>query len=262
MDDILDFIIEFSAVMERVDRLVQSGDQNVQGEYTKGEQLLQDCLSLKDQLDLGFVEMQRKPGFPWSYPNQKPFWSELDQSIPQDIFPNAIEYPSISCAETHLMWWTTFILLYPLIDHLLIFLNQSRSNLRLTLWDVPASFDQVISCVTLADKLPENLIGVAEHYANLICRSAKFLVQPQVKGMGAQKLLSPFSQATQFYHGQGSNDKHRWCQEVFMCLPQLGFGIAPFLKDMIWPKYEAATGKKGPASSMMLEMNALLDVYH
>jgi hypothetical protein len=175
--------------MEQVDSLVQSGDRNVQGEYTKGEQLLQDCLSLKDQLDLGFVEMQRKLGFPWSYPNQKPFWSELDQSIPQDIFPNAIEYPSISCAETHLMWWTTCILLYPLIDHLLIFLNQSRSNLRLTLWDVPASFDQVISCVTLADKLPENLTGVAEHYANLICRSA--IVQPQVKAWGLKNCLLP-----------------------------------------------------------------------
>ncbi|KAJ5636724.1 uncharacterized protein N7484_010037 [Penicillium longicatenatum] len=66
--------------------------------------------------------------------------------------------------------------------------------------------------------------------------------------MGAQVILAPFSQATQFYHSQEATDKHRWCQAVFMVLPRLGFGIAPFMKDIIWPKYEAAT-KKSPTTS-------------
>lgn len=41
-------------------------------------------------------------------PHQEPFWSELDGSIPQDIFPDAIDYPSLTYSESHLLWWTTF----------------------------------------------------------------------------------------------------------------------------------------------------------
>ncbi|KAJ5363942.1 uncharacterized protein N7496_009655 [Penicillium cataractarum] len=249
VDIILDSIMECSSLMEQVDSLIQSGDPSVRREYEKGEQLLGSCLSFKDQLDIDFRGMQKVLGIPWSFPQQEPFWSELDHTIPQDIFPDAIDYPSLTCSESHLLWWTTFILLYPLIDELLIFLGRPRSNVQFTLWDVPPSYDPAASTTTLVNDLPEDVLAVAEHYANLICRSAKFLVQPQAKGMGAQILLAPFSQATQFYHSRGATDKHRWCQTVFMCLPKLGFGIAPFLKDMIWPKYEVATAKKAQSSS-------------
>ncbi|OKP12929.1 hypothetical protein PENSUB_1372 [Penicillium subrubescens] len=241
--------MECSTLVELVDSLIQSGDPSVRGDYQKGEQLLSSCLSLKDRLDLGFREMQTRLGVLWSFPQQKPFWSELDDSIPRDLLMDAIDYPFLTCSESHLLWWTTFILLYPLIDDLLIFLGRSRNNLSFTLWDIPPSHNEPCSCATLADELPEDLLAVAEHYANLICRSVKFLVQPQAKGMGAQILLAPFSQATQFYHSRGSTEKHQWCQAAFMCLPKLGIGIAAFLKCMVWPKYEAATSKTVQASS-------------
>lgn len=225
---ILDFIMDCSALMEQVDSLIQSGDPTVQDDYQKGEQLLSGCLSLKDQLDLGFSEMQTRLGFPWSFTQQKPFWSELDDSIPRDLFTDAIDYPSLTCSESHLLWWTTFILLYPLIDDLLNFLLRSRNNLSFTLWDIPPSYNKPSSCATVVDELPEDLLALAEHYANLICRSVKFLVQPQAKGMRAQILLAPFSQANQFFRSRGSTEKHQWCQAAFICLPKLGFGIALF----------------------------------
>lgn len=246
---ILDSLLECSALMEEVDRLVQHGKPSLQQHRHNGEQLLSCCLALKDQIDNGFCEMQKKLRVPWSAPHQASFWSELDHSIPGNIFPDSIEYPSLSCAESHLLYWTTFILLYPLIDELLIFLNRKRKNLVFILWDVPLSDTEPRSYATRTTELPDNLMDVAEHYANLICRSAKFLVQPETKAMGAQILLAPFSQATQFYHSQEATEKHKWCQGVFMLLPKLGFGIAPFLKDMIWPKYEAATGKRLSSAS-------------
>ncbi|KAJ5526711.1 hypothetical protein N7513_010870 [Penicillium frequentans] len=249
IDEIQDFLIECSALMEQVDELIQRGNSSLQDDIHTGERLCHSCLLLKDKLDTGFREMQAKLGIPFSSPDQRSFWSELDDSIPSDLFPDAIEYPSISCAQTHLLWWTTYILVYPLIDQLFVFLHRTRSNVSFTLWTVPTSSSptNTPSCTRTAD-LPDDLLKVAEHYANLICRSAKFLAQPGTKGMGAQVMLAPFSQATQFYHSQEATDKYRWCQAVFMVLPRLGFGMASFMKDLIWPKYEAAT-KRTPTIS-------------
>jgi hypothetical protein len=89
--------------MEQVDSLIQSGDPSVQDDHQKGEQLLFCCLSLKDQLDFSFCEMQKILEAPWSFPHQKSFWSQLDDSILQDIFADAIDYPSLTCSESHLL---------------------------------------------------------------------------------------------------------------------------------------------------------------
>lgn len=247
VDDILDALIECSALMEQVDYLLQHGNSDSEHDKQAGEQLLGSFLSLRDRLDAGFCEMQRRLGTPWSSSSQPPFWSTLDPSIPQYLFPDAIEYPSLTCADSHLLYWTTFILLYPLIDQLLQFLERSHRDVSFTLFSVPSSAPEDGSPGAWNTDLPDDLLAVADHYANHICRSAKYLVQPETKAMGAQLLLAPFSQATQFYHSQAAIDKHRWCQAVFMLFPQLGFGIAPFLKDMIWPRYEASTPKKLPS---------------
>ncbi|KAB8250990.1 scaffold protein Nfu/NifU N terminal-domain-containing protein [Aspergillus flavus] len=63
---------------------------------------------------------------------------------------------------------------------------------------------------------------LAEHYAD----------QPDLKTLGAQFLLAPLSQSAQFYSVHELAEKYRWCQEVFVLLPQLGLGIGYFLKDM------------------------------
>jgi hypothetical protein len=166
VDIILDLIMGCSALMEQVDSLIKSGDRSVR--LHNGEQLLFSCLSLKDQLDLGFRERQTRLGVPWSLPQQPAFWSELDDSIPQDLVTDAIGYPSLTCSESHLLWWATFILLYPLIDNLLIVLSRSRSNFSFTLWDIPPSNNEASSCATIADELPEDLLDEAEHYADLV----------------------------------------------------------------------------------------------
>ena len=252
VDVILDSIVECSALIEQVDLLIQSGNPELQDDIDIGERLLIDCLALKDQLDADFNDMERRLGYPYSSPEQRSFWSELDESIPGDIFPDAIEYPSLSCGEAHILWFTTYILLSPLIDQLLVFLGRSQRNVSFTLWEVPTSpSSSEVEAPPTPSRGSEHLetfLDVAEYYADMICRSAKYMVQPETKALGAQIFLAPFSQATQFYHSQETIHKHRWCQSIFMVLPRLGFGIAPFLKDMIWPKYEAAT-KKSPSTS-------------
>lgn len=82
----------------------------------------------------------------------------------------------------------------------------------------------------------KDLTSIAEHYADLMCRSVKFLMQRRTKGASAQTLLAPFSQAMQLYRAIGATEKHRWWQAVFMQLPKLRFGITPFIKDTIWAK--------------------------
>lgn len=84
--------MDCSTLMEQVDSLIQSGDPGVQDDYQRGEQLLSSSLFLKDQLDLVFREMQTRLGVPWSFPLQKPSWSEVDDSIPRDLFTDAIDY--------------------------------------------------------------------------------------------------------------------------------------------------------------------------
>lgn len=56
-------------------------------------------------------------------------------------------------------------------------------------------------------ELTDNLLSKAEHY-EIIFRSAKFIMRPETKAIGAQVLLAPFSQATQFYHSQAATEKH------------------------------------------------------
>ncbi|RJE19077.1 hypothetical protein PHISCL_08585 [Aspergillus sclerotialis] len=239
IDTILDLVIECSALIEQTDNLIHHGNPSLQENICTGEKLLQSCLFIKDRLDLGFWEMQGKLGAPWSFPCRSPCWSELNDSILQSLLANPIEFPSLTCAESHLLYWATFILLYPLIDQLLIFLGWPRNNVPFKLWDVPSSESAMLMC----SELPDHLIAVADHYASLICRSAKLLVRSEGNAMGAQILLAPLSQTAQFYRCIAASDKHRWCQAVFMQLAKLGFGIAPFLRDFVWPKYEAVTGK-------------------
>jgi hypothetical protein len=80
-------------------------------------------------------------------------------------FSDAIDCPSLTCSESHLLWLTTFVLLYPLRDDFLTFLGRSRSNVQLTLWYHPPSHDEAS---TLVGMLPEAILAVAEHYANFI----------------------------------------------------------------------------------------------
>lgn len=248
VDDILDSLVECSELLEQVDCVIQFGDPYSQEDINAAEALLNRCSILKDHLDSNFSDMQRKLGTPWSTPHQSPFWSDLDPSIPTYLFPDAIEFPALTCAESHLLYWTIFILLYPLIDQLYAFLGRLYDNSSLTLWIVPSIRSESQSPLSADSLLPVDLLKVAEHYADLICCSAKSLIRPETKSLGVQMLLAPFSQTTQFYHSQVLTEKHKWCQSVFMLFPGLGFGIAPFLKDMIWPQYEAATKKTSAIS--------------
>jgi hypothetical protein len=127
---ILDFIMDCSALMEQVDSLIQSGDPTVQDDYQKGEQLLSGCLSLKDQLDLGFSEMQTRLGFPWSFTQQKPFWSELDDSIPRDLslVPNPIY-----CGGQPLYFFTHLSTTYSISS----FGHETTSHLRCGIFRLP-----------------------------------------------------------------------------------------------------------------------------
>lgn len=237
IDDLLDFLLECSALVEQVDQLLAHGHPTQQGTIQTGEYLLDSCLSLRSQVDHGFCAMQQKLGIPSCPSHQSPFWSEIDHSMPSDLFEDAIEFPSVKCAETHLLYWTLFMVLYPLLGNLLTFFGWSREKVPLTLWDVPTSQSEMSLYATWTPGLPENAVDVAEHYADLICRSARFMVQPKAKAMGVQILLGPFSQATKIFHDQRATIKARWCQAVFMALPKLGFGVAPFLKDYIWALY-------------------------
>ncbi|KAE8319058.1 scaffold protein Nfu/NifU N terminal-domain-containing protein [Aspergillus transmontanensis] len=85
--------------------------------------------------------------------------------------------------------------------------------------------------VTLNPEIIADFTTLAEHYAD----------QPDLKTLGAQLLLAPLSQSAQFYSVHELAEKYRWCQEVFVLLPQLGLGIGYFLKDMYVIRNEKIT---------------------
>ncbi|KAB8206938.1 scaffold protein Nfu/NifU N terminal-domain-containing protein [Aspergillus parasiticus] len=86
--------------------------------------------------------------------------------------------------------------------------------------------------VTPNPEIIADFTTLAEHYADQVCRSVLYCLQPDLKTLGAQLLLAPLSQSAQFYSVHELAEKYRWCQEVFVLLPQLGLGIGYFLKDM------------------------------
>ncbi|KAE8323011.1 scaffold protein Nfu/NifU N terminal-domain-containing protein [Aspergillus sergii] len=88
------------------------------------------------------------------------------------------------------------------------------------------------SGVTPNPEIIADFTTLAEHYADQVCRSVLYCLQPDLKTLGAQLLLAPLSQSAQFYSVDELAEKYRWCQEVFVLLPQLGLGIGYFLKDM------------------------------
>lgn len=222
--------------MERVDHYVQSNGHGIIQNRQTGEQLLSACLSLEGKLHDTCISMQRKLGGPSTLPPNVAFLQGFRGSLLTDIFSGHLQFPSLPCAEAHQTYWTTLVLLYPLIDQLLSILGQPGDAYTLAKSYSPVS-DQTDTETTPGSETAADFTALTEHYADEVCRTVLYCIQPEMKTMGAQLMLAPLSQAAQFYNVQEIIPKHQWCQSVFMALSDLGLGIGPLLKDMVWPKY-------------------------
>lgn len=264
MDEFLDILVELSGLLEQVDHLIEHEQGGPVSSRRSGERLLHACVALEEKLHNTCIDMQAKLGIPSRLRQDvhAHILSEFRAAIPRDFFPVPLWFPSLTCAESHMIYWTMLVLLYPLMEQLFNFLGPAPSSSgspatppyqsietgseieqrRLT--ESPPTSTST-STSTIPQK-PDDFFALADTYATEICRSVAYILQPEMKALGAQMLLAHLSQATQFFQVQEAVEKVTWCQAVFMLLPNVGLGIGPFLKDLVWPQYRLLQTRKSP----------------
>ncbi|KAE8144542.1 hypothetical protein BDV25DRAFT_166608 [Aspergillus avenaceus] len=236
IDEILDKLADCSALMEKVDAFLDQEMEDYNQTQMTGRSLLSSCFKLEERLHRICFAMQEELGKPSPLPTDPIYWSDFRSSLRTHLFTEPYNFPSLTCAEAHLVYWTTLVLLYPLVDQLLEVLEVSGDHISLASCYSPSDGPSVTS----NSETRINFTNLAEHYADEVCRSVIYCLQPDLKTLGAQLLLAPLSQSAQFFSVQVLAVKYRWCQEVFTLLPRLGLGIGYFLKDMVWPKYRSS----------------------
>lgn len=264
IDIFIDILIECTALIEEVDTFLDQG-YVVRGSRRVGERLLHSCLSLENKLHNTCNWMQVKFGVPSPLPRDASIIKVFRTAIPEDFFPQPLNFPSLSCAESHLIYWTTLVLLYPLINKLFDFLSpdpsQSGSPVSTASSCYPSIGTVENSTPPLTDKQNRvDFITLTDIYATEVCRAAAYCLQPSMKALGGQLLLAPLSQSTQFFQVQQSSEKIKWCQAVFMYLPQVGFAIGVFLKDMVWPQYRLSQKRRSPTPPEYIDERCQQDI--
>lgn len=210
---------------------------------------MHSCLSLEDKLHNTCIWMQDKLGVPSPLSKDSSILKTFRTAVPKDFFPQPLNFPSLTCAESHLIYWTTLVLLYPLINQLFDFLSPglSQSGSPASTSCYPSIESAEISTSPSTETLDRvDFIALTAVYATEVCRAAAYCLQPNMKALGGQMLLAPLSQSTQFFQVEQSSEKIKWCQAVFMYLPQVGFAIGVFLKDMVWPQYRLSQKRRSP----------------
>ncbi|PYH96342.1 hypothetical protein BO71DRAFT_321053 [Aspergillus ellipticus CBS 707.79] len=243
VDEFADILAECSALIEQIDGFIDHAIDNPGGDKQAGEQLLFSCRSLEEKLHRTCIEMQRKLGTPSLLSPDTPSREGFGAHLATSLFSEPLGFASLTCAESHLLYWATLILLYPLVDQLHDVLGCLQTDVT-PFSSSCATHGPTDPTSSLASSAATDFTALAEHYADEVCRSVMYCTQPAMKTLGAQMLLAPFSQCTQFFQVQGLAPKYEWCQGVFMLLGSLGLGIAPLLKDMVWPQYRSAQQRR------------------
>ncbi|KAL2802697.1 hypothetical protein BJX63DRAFT_101081 [Aspergillus granulosus] len=252
IDELIDLLAECCTIMEKVDGFFLSQPTESDKSCLVGDQLLRNCLKLEDDLHQTCLSMQGKLGTPGTFVPGAICPTEFRGTLDTNLFPVAFDFPSLACAESHMVYWATLILLYPLIGELL-------SVLGVPVRDVPAPVyygstnGEQDSGIPPSAEVNSAYTALAEYYAGEICRSVLYCLQPDMKALGAQSLLAPFSLCAQFFKVEGPTPKLQWCQGVLVALERLGLGLAPFLKDMVWPQYRAAQERRKLAPRRLLD---------
>ncbi|KAL4928564.1 Zn(II)2Cys6 transcription factor domain-containing protein [Aspergillus undulatus] len=243
IDQFIDLLAECCAIMDQVEKFfVALPDASSESTRDAGDQLLRTCLCLEEKLHRACVSMQQEIGLPRV--STVPLGGFRD-TLSTVLFSGTFDFPSLTCAESHIAYWTILNLLYSLIGELSFILDKPPQDVSVTVYGNSTNSDTTGTHTrTLSADGPAAYTGLAEHYAGEICRSVLYFIQPDMKTLGAQLLLAPFSQCVQFYIAEGLTAKLKWCQDVLEVISDLGLGIAPFLKHMIWPQYRNAQERR------------------
>ncbi|KAL5339080.1 hypothetical protein BJX70DRAFT_178119 [Aspergillus crustosus] len=246
IDELINLLAELCAIMERVDQFATALPASSERSRTTGEQILLDGLKLEKNLHRVCTSMQQKLGAPTVSSLDAIPQDDFRNSLRTDLFPNTLDFPSVTCAESHLIYWSTLILLYPLIGEMHAILDAPLAGLP-----VPIYYDstngepsEATTAVSTGADIAAAYTALAEHYADEICRSVLYCVQPDVKMLGLQTLIAHLSMCVQYFHVEELTAKMKWCQDALMVLGRLGMGLAPFLTQMIWPHYKIAHDRR------------------
>ncbi|PYI05125.1 hypothetical protein BO78DRAFT_408525 [Aspergillus sclerotiicarbonarius CBS 121057] len=87
-------------------------------------------------------------------------------------------------------------------------------------------------------------------YANEICRSVAYCMQPQTRMSAGQAVLVGLSQAAKCYIECGGKTGFLWCQAIYALIARSGFGVALCMNQVEWGFWNAA--QRQPIGSPLL----------
>jgi hypothetical protein len=117
--------------------------------------------------------MQEELGKPSALPADGAFGRDFRSSLLTNLLSNPFQFPSLTCAEAHLVYWTTLVLLYPLIDQLLEDLDLSEHhNTRASCYS-PSDGKADSGATPNSETMPD-FTTLAEHYADEVCISVVY----------------------------------------------------------------------------------------
>ncbi|KAL4869133.1 hypothetical protein BDV12DRAFT_86769 [Aspergillus spectabilis] len=253
IDELIDLLAECCAIMERVDEFATARPASSKKSRMIGNQILLDSLTLEKNLHRVCISMQQTLGVPKASPLNTIPQEDFRNSLRTDLFPDTLDFASVTCAESHMTYWSTLVLLYPLIGEIYSILDVPPSDFPVPIYydltngEIPEKARRVSSSVDTSTAYT----ALAEHYADEICRSVLYCIQPNVKMLGLQTLIAHLSMCVQFFHVEKLTAKLEWCQDALMVLGRLGMGLAPFLRAMIWPQYQIAHDRRLSAQKLL-----------
>ncbi|KAI9371509.1 hypothetical protein BJX61DRAFT_21651 [Aspergillus egyptiacus] len=104
LDEFIDQLAECSALLERVDRFFHMQSISSEKANESGDQLLLACLSFEDNLHRLCLSMQGKLGLPMTS-SHVATRGDFQDSLHTDLFCGILDFPSLPCAESHLLYW-------------------------------------------------------------------------------------------------------------------------------------------------------------
>lgn len=152
---------------------------------------MMQCLALKQELDLDFAD-----------------WGDLS------LDPEAIQMPSPLLAPTATSPSTSYSCNTSQQQQ-----HQQQQQQQQILSPPLSSTATVPSLITTPD--------LSYSYACLLCRSARYCMDPSMKALGPQILLFPLWLAKEFFLRSGRLEMHEWCCDMLRVMGDLGICCAP-----------------------------------
>lgn len=222
IDEIIDILMQCTYLVEFVGEVRSKQDVH---------RLRKLCWRLESQTDSWYERLRLLFGDPLYTSTPDDIYIPRSETSKQ-VYPDRYHFQAVEVAEAHSLYWAGQLIIYSLFAGL----EPLQGNF--TQHEV-SHHQQPPSSSNMNSEGSGLYMNNAEFYADQICRGVGYFIQPDMHILGGHNLLFPVSMAAQFFHGNGLDDKYKWCQEVFIALESIGLGLSHVLQGTPWSKYKS-----------------------